>query len=245
MTTARSTPTTAATPTTPATYTEAAPYDPGAEFDRQLARLTALGHPAAAGHTPERFAELLAPLRPAAVATAGAGTPYAPEAGRVPFVLVVTRQLVPVDELMARTTLSGGRLPGFVDRLFEPGSLDRFVATPEVGLPDGRAHLLHDVERGEEFCGAVPRDAMAEIARRGRTPLTIEEGIALLTQFPGTLAKNKCYSLGGSRCGDRRVPALWISKRAPKLGWCWEGNPHTWLGMASAGGRTGPHPVAP
>ncbi|MFD8334700.1 DUF5701 family protein [Streptomyces solisilvae] len=23
------------------------------------------------------------------------------------------------------------------------------------------------------------------------------------------------------------------------LGWCWEGNPHTWLGMASAGTRTG------
>ena len=34
-----------------------------------------------------------------------------------------------------------------------------------------------------------------------------------------------------------RVPALWISERAPKLGWCWDGNPHTWLGLASAGRR--------
>ncbi|WFF07707.1 DUF5701 family protein [Micromonospora sp. WMMD1076] len=30
------------------------------------------------------------------------------------------------------------------------------------------------------------------------------------------------------------MPALWISQGAPKLGWCWFGNPHTWLGSATA-----------
>nr|WP_078662821.1 DUF5701 family protein [Streptomyces bicolor] len=44
-------------------------------------------------------------------------------------------------------------------------------------------------------------------------------------------------SLLGSRSGGRRVPALWISHKPPTLGWCWEGNPHTWLGVASASGR--------
>ena len=44
-----------------------------------------------------------------------------------------------------------------------------------------------------------------------------------------------------------RTPALWISngtgrdgrerKGAPKLGWCWWGNRHTWLGIASCQGR--------
>jgi hypothetical protein len=54
----------------------------------------------------------------------------------------------------------------------------------------------------------------------------------------------------GSRCGDRRVPALWISggsardggtarRGAAKLGWCWAGNHHTWLGHASAAQRVG------
>ena len=43
---------------------------------------------------------------------------------------------------------------------------------------------------------------------------------------------------------DTRAPAIWISggtgrdgarrKGAPKVGWCWEGNRHTWLGIASA-----------
>jgi hypothetical protein len=46
---------------------------------------------------------------------------------------------------------------------------------------------------------------------------------------------------------DARTPALWISngtgrdgpanRNAPKLGWCWAGNRHTWLGFASASER--------
>ena len=79
---------------------------------------------------------------------------------------------------------------------------------------------------------------------RGRTPLTIHEGLALATQFPASLEKNRCYMLAGSRRGDKRVPALWISNRAPKLGWCWDGNLHTWLGIASAGSRSVPSALA-
>ncbi|MGK5639145.1 DUF5701 family protein [Streptomyces sp. URMC 126] len=213
-------------------------FDAGAEFDRQVRTLVDLGYPALAGLTVERFTALAAPLRAEAVAVAdGPDAPYDVAAGRVPFLLVVARDVVPVEETMPRTTLKGGRLPGFVDRSFEPGALERFVATEETGAGELSVYLLHGVERGEEFCGAVPETAMAALAERGRTTLTIEEGVALITHFPEVLVKNKCFSLGGSRCGDRRVPAIWISKKAPKLGWCWAGNPHTWLGMASAAGR--------
>ncbi|MEU3713098.1 DUF5701 family protein [Streptomyces catenulae] len=210
-------------------------FDAGAEFDRQLAQLITLGYPESAGQDADGFRARVAPLRERAVAEASAGP--GPEGGRVPFVLVVPRALVPVEAAMARTTLSGGREPGFVDGSFEPGALERFVSTARTGAPEQAVYLLYDVERGEEFCGAVPRDALETLEERGRTPLTVEEGVALLTQHPQLLVKNKCFSLGGSRSGDRRVPALWISRRAPKLGWCWEGNPHTWLGMASAGAR--------
>ncbi|MFF8095900.1 DUF5701 family protein [Streptomyces sp. NPDC016675] len=237
----------------PATSTASAPsLDAAAEFDRQVRTLVALGYPALSGRTPEQFAELVAPLRAEAVAHVGArdddgdgdGGKYDPAAtGRVPFVLVVTRELAAIERTMPLTTLHGGRLPGFVDRTFEPGSLERFVATEEAEPPGGNGvHLLFDVERGEEFCGVVPNDAMAALAERGRNLLTIEEGIALMTHTPQLLVKNKCFSLGGSRSGDRRVPAIWISKRAPKLGWCWAGNPHTWLGMASAGARGAARP---
>jgi hypothetical protein len=95
------------------------------------------------------------------------------------------------------------------------------------------------------FVNRMPRleplsdEALATIERGGRSPLTIDEGIALVTQFPEAVAKNAGFSLAGSRCGDRRVCALWISESRPKLGWCWAGNPHTWLGTASCSGRAG------
>lgn len=202
-----------------------------AEFDRQVRNLVDLGYPVLAGLSEQDFVDLVSPLR--ALAPDGEATAE----GRAPFLLVVTRALVPVERSMPLTALHGKTKPGAVDRTFEPGAIERFVPIDSVKLPDERAYLLLDVDRGEEFCGVVPEDAMATIAERGRTLLTIEEGIAFVTQYPAALAKNKCFSLGGSRSGDRRVPAIWISQDAPKLGWCWAGNPHTWLGMASAAGR--------
>ncbi|WP_241266134.1 DUF5701 family protein [Streptomyces boncukensis] len=190
------------------------------------------GYPDRAGISPEEFTKTVAPLRDVAVRAAA-------EPGAAPFVLVVTRSLVPVEEMVELTRLESGTKPGIVDRHYEEGSLARFVPVEGAEPPAEPAYLLLGADRGEEFCGAVPRDAMAAIAERGRTLLTIEEGLAFVTQYPAALAKNKCFSLGASRCGDRRVPAIWISQRAPKLGWCWEGNPHTWLGMASAAGRAG------
>jgi hypothetical protein len=212
-------------------------FDAGSEFDRQTGTLLGKGYHLTAGLGEEEFAALLAPLRATAIERGGEAE--APAEGTVPFVLVVTRELAPITETITRTALAKKDKPGVIDRNYAEGEIVNFVATKEVELPDARAYLLFGVERGEEFCGAVPNEAMAAIADRGRTPLTIEEGIALVTQFPAVLAKNKCFSLGGSRCGDRRVPAIWISQNAPKLGWCWAGNPHTWLGMASAAERAG------
>ncbi|MFI0354778.1 DUF5701 family protein [Actinomadura sp. 9N407] len=212
-------------------------FDVGGEFDRQAGTLIGKGYHHLAGLGEAEFTALLAPLR--ATAIERGGEPEPPAEGSVPFVLVVTRELAPIAETIARTTLARKDKPGIIDRNYAEGEITDFVATKEVDLPDARAYLLFGIERGEEFCGAVPNDAMAAIAGRGRTLLTIEEGIALVTQFPAVLAKNKCFSLGGSRSGDRRVPAIWISQNAPKLGWCWAGNPHTWLGMASATNRAG------
>lgn len=202
------------------------------EFDRQVDALMR-----AVAATPEVDADevrnLVAPLRDrvADLTLTESGV------GAVPFVLVVTRDVLPIAPAMGQISLPRSALPGFVDHSFEEGALERFVATDVASPPDTRAYVLVGVERGEEFCDVVPREAMETISARGRTPTTIEEGISLVRAMPQILEKNKCFSLGGSRSGDRRVPALWISKRAPKLGWCWEGNPHTWLGMASAADR--------
>lgn len=207
-------------------------FDAATEFDRQLHRLVELGYPALADLTADAFRDLVAPLRAAAV-TGTAGLP-APTEARVPFLLVVTRDLVPVEERLALTTLAGKRKTGFLDRHYAEGDLARFDPIKELEVPEGPAYLLFDVDRGEETLNLAPSAAMEVITGQDRLPLTIDEGLAFVTLYPAALAKNKCFSLVGSRCGDKRVPAIWISQGAPKLGWCWYGNPHTWLGSASA-----------
>jgi hypothetical protein len=199
-------------------------------FPAQLDRLVELGCPGLVGLDEPAFRDLLAPLEPLA--------PSAPDAaGRVPFVLVVTRKLVDPYATVPLLRLAGGDRPGVVDRNHADGDLVTYHPLPELGVPDAGAYLLLDVKRGEEFCGVRPEDALPVISGRGRTPLTIDEGIALVTQVPQLLEKNRCFMLSGSRRQDRRVPAMWISERAPKLGWCWDGNPHSWLGVASARAR--------
>lgn len=75
-----------------------------------------------------------------------------------------------------------------------------------------------------------------------------------MLQAPAVLERTACFMTIGSRRrrpggrADARTPAVWVSngtgrdgrerKDAAKVGWCWAGNRHTWLGIASAGGRT-------
>jgi len=204
-------------------------------FQEQADRLVELGYPALAGMSESAFREKLAPLEEEGDRLDK--VPASAEPGRTAYAVVVTRALVDPTTTVPLLRLVGGRKPGVVDRNHAPGDLATYDPLPELEVPAAAAYLLVDVDRGEEFCGVRPEDALPVIRGRGRTPLTIDEGIAVVTHAPHLLEKNKCFMLSGSRRSDRRVPALWISERAPKLGWCWDGNPHTWLGVASAGER--------
>lgn len=204
-------------------------------FEEQVNRLVELGYPALAGLSENAFRDELAPLAQEAHRLDEVAPSEEP--GRTAYAVVVTRTLVDPTATVPLLRLVGGRKPGVVDRNHAPGDLATYDPLPELEVPQAAAYLLVDVDRGEEFCGVRPEDALPVIRERGRTPLTIDEGIAVVTQAPHLLEKNKCFMLSGSRRSDRRVPALWISERAPKLGWCWDGNPHTWLGVASAGKR--------
>ncbi|GAA4481312.1 DUF5701 family protein [Rhodococcus olei] len=208
--------------------------EPETEFDRQLHVLIDLGYPALTGQTAAEFAEALTPLR-----TVANRSPAERGDDHIPFVLVVARTAdgAPIDshDAMGRTAFGVHR--GFAD--LEPDDLARFRPVEGVTVPGGVGYLLLDVDTGSDYLNVTPADALTTVTDRGRTGLTVEEGIALLTARPDMLRKNKCFSLLASRCGDKRVPALWISQRRPKLGWCWNGNPHTWLGSASATERIG------
>ncbi|MDQ3716970.1 MAG: DUF5701 family protein [Actinomycetota bacterium] len=208
-------------------------FDADVEFDRQVQRLLDKDYPAIAGLARDAFRNLVTPLHQAVLDRKAEFA--APTRARVPFVLVITR-LVPAAAAMAVTELRGK--PGFVTDGFD--DVDRFSPIDSVEIPDGGAYVLFDVDRGAEYRNVRPDEALASITAAGRTPLTVDEGIAFVTQFPESLEKNNCFSLLASRGSDQRVAALWISKAMPKLGWCWDRNPHTWLGSASAACRLGP-----
>ena len=155
------------------------------------------------------------------------------ETGRIPSVLVPAREALSAGDAIRRVEREGKRALSMLD----DEELARFVPIEGIELPAGPAYLLLDVDTGHEYRNVTPDDALVAIRAAGRSPLTLEEGIAVVTHHPETIARNDGWSLLASRCGDRRVAALWISKGAPKLGWCWAGNPHTWLGSASCAAR--------
>ncbi|MCX2966932.1 DUF5701 family protein [Gordonia sp. Z-3] len=141
--------------------------------------------------------------------------------------------------------------PGFV--VVDMTDLDQFGPIPGVDLPDTPFYLISGLDRGDEMANWSPDEALPAITGAGRTPLTVSEGIAWLLQQPDRLEPNHCFMTIGSRLRkpngrlDSRTPAIWISggtgrdgrerKGAPKVGWCWAGNRHTWLGFASAAQR--------
>lgn len=178
----------------------------------------------------------------AAVGTPLLGTPiisgdFEP---RLAALLVVTEEFCAPEERVPLLRLTGSENPGFVDKNHYSDAvqgLGPYRPLPGLEVPDGPLYVLFGIERGDEFRNVAPKDATPVLEERGRTPLSIDEGISLATVAPSFLAKNHCFMLAGSRRGDKRVPALWISDAAPKLGWCFDAVPHTWLGTASASAR--------
>jgi hypothetical protein len=193
------------------------------ELDRQVDALVLAGLPAWRDLADECLRAWLEPLRDL--------LPTLPRRSRgIPFVVVVP-DLPVLHVLHAARTVGGA---GFTT--MEPDDLARFRPLPELAVP-ATPYLLLDVDTGGDTLHQPPAVAGAAIAAAGRTPLTIAEGLSVLISDPGVLRSRNCFSLLGSRAGDKRVPALWISARRPRLGWCYQGAPHTWLGTASCAGR--------
>lgn len=204
-------------------------------FDTQVQTLIHKDYPHAFGLDATGFTQLVAPLK--SMLDQYSDLNLNIEDGQLPFVLVVKSNVVPAESAMSRVERNG---QSGVTKLYPHNSTD-FQPISDVIIPDSKIYLLIDIDRGQASLNITPSMALKQINKLGRTPLTIEEGIALITHYPEFLIKNNCYSLLASRhTGDQRVPAIWINgSKAPNLGWCWDGNPHTWLGSASARLRIG------
>jgi hypothetical protein len=204
----------------------AVPTEAELEFDRQVDALTMAGLPAHLDLSDSCFRAFLEPLRDLLPLLVGGAT------SGLPFVVVVP-DLAVADVLAAVHTVGGA---GFTT--MEDDDVARFRPLPELDVPTA-PYLLLDVDTGADTLGQRPAEVLPQLVARGRSPLTIAEGLAVLVSDPGLLKSRNAFSLLGSRAGDKRVPALWTSDRRPRLGWCYQGAPHTWLGSASCAGRLG------
>ncbi|MFI8849653.1 DUF5701 family protein [Streptomyces sp. NPDC053499] len=141
--------------------------------------------------------------------------------------------------------------PGFV--VTDMPDVDLFAPLETVTLPDAPLYLVAGPDRGDGMANWSPNEALPALVEQARTPLLLTEGIHWVLQQPAVLERNHCFMTIGSRLRkangslDSRTPAIWISngtgrdgrerRDAAKVGWCWAGNRHTWLGFASARDR--------
>lgn len=200
------------------------------EFDRQVKNLIDKNYHKEIGKSEGEFKKLLNLLKEKL--TEVNNTEFDPENGYLPFVIVVKSSLIPSEIAMELTNWN--EKTG-ITKLFPLKPID-FNTNDSVHIPDEDIYLLIGINRGGEYLNMRPQDAISDIQKKGLLPVTIDEGIAIITHFPQFLKRNHCFSLLASRKrDDKRVPAIWInSKNEANLGWCWEGNPHTWLGSAYA-----------
>ncbi|MFF7653675.1 DUF5701 family protein [Streptomyces sp. NPDC007983] len=143
--------------------------------------------------------------------------------------------------------------PGFV--VTDMPDVDLFTPLDTVAVPDAPLYLVTGLDRGDHMANWSPNEALPALTEEHRTPLLLTEGIHWVLQQPAVLERNRCFMTIGSRLRkangalDARTPAIWISngtgrdgrerRNASKVGWCWVGNRHTWLGFASATKRRG------
>ena len=188
------------------------PFDPAQtrslKLRDQTDRLVALGYPALAGLDESGFRALVAPLEDAAATV--------PDDGDVPFVLVVTRDLVRPEDTVPLLHLAGSAKPGKVDRNHAEGDLATYHPIENLGVPTAPVYLLTGVQRGEEFCGVRPEEALPVTRSRGRS----------LGRQPARLAGRRIGRGSSGLTSERagRCPHAWSRPwrtRRPRPGWQW------------------------
>jgi len=198
------------------------------EFDKQVEKFILLNYPNKLGISDSEFKSKVEPLKQKL--NEDLVFDFDPENGTLPFVIIINSDAIKAEEAMELVEKDGKK--GIAK--LKPHSSTDYSTIDSIQIPDSQAYLLMGIERGGEYINIRPEDALLDIQKRNRSPLAINEGIAIIIQYPEFLKKNNCFSLLASRMGNQTVPAIWInSEKRPNLGWCWDRNPHTWLGSAS------------
>ncbi|MDD3581067.1 MAG: DUF5701 family protein [Desulfobacca sp.] len=104
-----------------------------------------------------------------------------PTANRVPFLIVVPNNIVTLSYQLK--SVRERRHDTQMEYIVKP---EWFKNAKEVRTPD-KPYLLIGVETGAAMLNIPPKKCVAAFHKEGRVPLTIDEGLALITHFPEVL----------------------------------------------------------
>ena len=195
------------------------------EFNRQIENLSKKGFPKLAGMDEKKFSTIFEPLKEQLKELSGKEF----KEGRIPFVVVPREKLLALEKEIPLMEVDGKK--GFTTL-----NLSELKTADGVEIPESLAYLVVDVENGKAMLGRIPDEAVKQFKKEGRSPLTAEEGVAIILQHPEIL-KDHYMDLPGSRHGDDKVANLWLNEGKPKLNWNWANNSNAKWGSASCGSR--------
>lgn len=200
------------------------------EFNRQIDNLAKKGFQKLAGVDEKKFAAIFEPLKEKLKELSSREF----QEGRIPFVVVPRDKLLALEKQMPLIELDGKKGFTGIDDVSE------FFTTAEgVEIPEAMAYLVVDIENGKVMLGKSADKAVKQFKKEGRSPLTADEGVAIMLQHPEIL-KDHYMDLAGSRRGGGGVADLWLYEGGPWLGWSDSGGSVSGWGSASCGSRVGP-----
>jgi hypothetical protein len=208
---------------------EASPL--GREFNRQIATLAKPKFANAAGMGKAEWRALLLPLKEKVKMLARQKLEV--PAGHIPFVIVIRNDVIGIKHAVPLIELEGKN--GFTN--MSAGEIGEFKQIEGVEIPSGSAYLAIDVAIGMNTLGKTADEAIEMIKQEDRSPLTLEEGVAIVTHFPRVLVNEdpeKLYGekylricMPGSRSGDNRTAQFMVDfENKPELRWYWSNAAH-------------------
>jgi hypothetical protein len=203
------------------------------EFDRQVETITGKEYAEAAGMKPDEYRKMFEPLKERIREIAQREKEM--KEGHIPFVIVIKNEVIGGEKAMPLIEL--GDKKGYTT--MSADEIKGFKPIEGVKIPNGKAYLAIDIETGKTTLGKTPDEAIKKIKAEDRSPLTLEEGVALITHHPEILKDHYVWT-PGSRLGDGKVANLWLYEGKPKLNWIWANLSVAEWGSASCGSRVGP-----
>ena len=157
------------------------------EFEKQVDTLIEKKYPDFIGISPDVFKKRVLILKK--YLTNIASYEHNLDEGKLPFVIVVKQSLLDIEKAVSLTYRERKQS---LTNMF-PHTPAEFLPISDVTIPESDIYLLVNIDRGKETRNIRPNEALQSILKQNHSPLTIDEGIAILTHYPQFLQKNNCF----------------------------------------------------